>query len=244
MRRNCTWPDHDTILQRQQAFGYTFEDLRKILEPMAQDRRGSDRFHGYDAPLAVLSDRPQLLYNYFKQLFAQVTNPPIDANSEEIITATGTTIGPERNLIKPEPESCRQIRLKSPVLSNEELAKLRHIQRDGFKSVTLADLFDAAEGAAGLESAMQAVYAAADQAIADGATLLILSDRGVDSENAAIPALLAVSGLHHHLIRQGTRTKVSLLAGVRRTARSASFCLAARLRRRRDQSLSGVRNAG
>jgi len=203
--------DHDTVLQRQHAFGYTFEQLRKTLEPMA--RTGVDPIGsmGTDAPLAVLSDRPQLLYNYFKQLFAQVTNPPIDANFEEIITAQGTTIGAERNLIDPQPESCRQIRLKSPFLTNAELAKLRHIQRDGFKTVTLPTLFEAAEGAAGLENAMQALYTAADNAIAGGATLLILSDRGVDAGRAPIPALLATAGLHHHLIREGTRTKISLL---------------------------------
>jgi glutamate synthase domain-containing protein 2/glutamate synthase domain-containing protein 1/glutamate synthase domain-containing protein 3 len=204
-------PDHDTVLQRQQAFGYTFEQLRKIIEPMAKTGVDPIGSMGNDAPLAVLSDRPQLLYSYFKQLFAQVTNPPIDANFEEIITAQGTTIGPERNLIHPEPESCRQIRLKSPFLTNEELAKLRHIDRDGFKTVTLPILFPASEGTAGLEKAMEALYAAADEAISSGTTLLILSDRGIDGTHAAIPALLAVSGLHHHLIREGTRTKVSLL---------------------------------
>jgi glutamate synthase domain-containing protein 2/glutamate synthase domain-containing protein 1/glutamate synthase domain-containing protein 3 len=203
--------DRETVLQRQQAFGYTFEQLRKILEPMA--RTGVDPIGsmGNDAPLAVLSDKSQLLYSYFKQLFAQVTNPPIDANFEEIITAQGTTIGPEGNLIKPEPESCRQIRLKSPFLTNQELAKLRHIEREGYKTATLPTIFAAEGGTAGLEQAMQTLYELADKAILDGATLLILSDRGVDVKNAAIPALLAVSGLHHHLIREGTRTKVSLL---------------------------------
>jgi glutamate synthase domain-containing protein 2/glutamate synthase domain-containing protein 1/glutamate synthase domain-containing protein 3 len=201
----------ETLLQRQQAFGYSFEMLRKFLEPMAKigvDPIGS---MGHDAPLAVLSDRPQLMYNYFKQLFAQVTNPPIDSNFEEIITAQGTTLGPEGNLIDPRPESCRQIRLETPILKNEELAKLRHIERDGFKTAELAIVFPAAEGAQGMVSAIEAIYAQADRAIADGATLLILSDRSVNENNAAIPALLAVSGLHHHLIRQGTRTKVGLL---------------------------------
>jgi len=203
--------DHDTVLQRQQAFGYTFEQLRKIVEPMAKTGVDPIGSMGTDAPLAVLSERPQLLYNYFKQLFAQVTNPPIDANFEEIITAQGTTIGPERNLIQPEPESCRQIRLKTPFLTNDELAKLRHMKRSGFKTVTLPILFEAVQGTAGLESAMQALYTEADQAIQAGVTLLILSDRGVDSRKAPIPALLATSGLHHHLIREGTRTKVSLI---------------------------------
>ncbi|WP_248928770.1 glutamate synthase large subunit [Paenibacillus hamazuiensis] len=203
--------DHESLKQRQQAFGYTFEQLRKFLEPMAKigvDPVGS---MGYDAPLAVLSDRPQLLYNYFKQLFAQVTNPPIDSNFEEIITAQGTTIGPERSLIDPVPESCRQIRLGTPFLTNEELAKLRHIQQGGFKVAELPILFAASGGPEAMEKAVEELYAEADRAIADGATLLILSDRGVNGELAPIPALLAVSGLHHHLIREGTRTKVGLL---------------------------------
>ncbi|WP_372813763.1 glutamate synthase large subunit [Paenibacillus sp.] len=201
----------EALLQRQQAFGYTFEQLRKVLEPMA--RTGVDPIGsmGFDAPLAVLSERPQLLYSYFKQLFAQVTNPPIDANFEEIITAQGTTIGPEGSLIDPKPESCRQIRIETPILTNAELAKLRHIRREGFRTATLPMVFPAADGAEGLEKALAALFVSADEAIAGGATLLILSDRGVNEKLAAIPALLAVSGLHHHLIREGTRTKVGLL---------------------------------
>lgn len=166
---------------------------------------------GYDAPLAVLSDQPQRLYNYFKQMFAQVTNPPIDAIREEIITSTGTTIGPERNLLNPEPESCRQIRLDTPVLSNEDFAKIRHVHRPGFKSMTIPIFFTAADGAEGLRQALDVLCEAADRVISKGHNILILSDRGVDKDNAAIPALLAVSCLHHHLIRQGTRTKVSIL---------------------------------
>ncbi|MFC4776148.1 glutamate synthase large subunit [Paenibacillus sp. GCM10023252] len=204
-------PDHDTVQTRQQAFGYTFEDLRKVLEPMATKGEEPIGSMGYDAPLAVLSERPQRLYNYFKQLFAQVTNPPIDAIREEIITGTGTTIGPERNLLKPEPESCRQIRLETPILSNEDFAKLRHVRRPGFKSITLPIFFPADQGEAGLRAAIKQMCEAADRVIAKGHNILILSDRGVDAENAAIPALLAVSSLHHHLIREGTRTKVSLL---------------------------------
>ncbi|MEI7026502.1 glutamate synthase large subunit [Paenibacillus sp. y28] len=200
-----------TLVQRQQAFGYTFEQLRKILEPMGKTGVDPIGSMGYDAPLAVLSEKPQLLYNYFKQLFAQVTNPPIDSNFEEIVTAQVTTIGPERNLIDPQPESCRQIQLETPVITNEELAKIRHIDREGFKTATLPILFRAGGSGAALETAMQELYAAADQAIADGVNLIILSDRGVNSEMAAIPALLAVSGLHHHLIREGSRTKVGLI---------------------------------
>ncbi|QJD84868.1 glutamate synthase large subunit [Cohnella herbarum] len=204
-------PDHATVYRRQRAFGYTFEELRKVFEPMAQSGVEPIGSMGYDAPLAILSKRPQRLYNYFKQLFAQVTNPPIDAIREEIITATGTTIGPERNLLEPEPESCRQIKVKSPILSNEQFAKLRHIRRPGFKSITLPIFFLAGSGSQGLEAALAELCQAADRVIAHGHNILILSDRGIDCDNAAIPALLAVSCLHHHLIRAGTRTKVSLL---------------------------------
>ncbi len=204
-------PKHDNVQQLQLSFGYTFEDLRKVLEPMASTGQEAVASMGYDAPLAVLSDKPQRLYNYFKQMFAQVTNPPIDAIREEIITATGTTIGPERNLLHPEPESCRQIRLDTPVLSNEDFAKIRHVHRPGFKSMTIPIFFPAEEGAEGLRKALDGLCEAADRVIKKGHNILILSDRGVDKENAAIPALLAVSCLHHHLIRQGTRTKVSIL---------------------------------
>lgn len=204
-------PSHDTVQLRQQAFGYTFEDIRKVLEPMAGSGQEPLASMGYDAPLAVLSERPQRLYNYFKQLFAQVTNPPIDAIREEIITSTATTIGPERNLLNPEPESCRHIKLDTPILSNEQFAKLRHIRREGFKSITLPSFFTASEGEAGLRSALTMMCEAADRVIAKGHNIIILSDRGIDKENAAIPALLAVSALHHHLIRQGTRTKVGIM---------------------------------
>jgi len=204
-------PNHATVQMRQQAFGYTFEDIRKVLEPMAGSGMEPIASMGYDAPLAVLSERPQRLYNYFKQLFAQVTNPPIDAIREEIITATGTTIGPERNLLNPEPESCRHIKLDTPILSNEQFAKLRHVRRPGFRSITLPIFFPASEGETGLRAALTQMCEAADRVIAKGHNLLILSDRGVDKENAAIPALLAVAALHHHLIRQGTRTKVAIL---------------------------------
>lgn len=204
-------PDHATVHRRQSAFGYTYEELRKVLEPMATSGAEAIASMGYDAPLAILSDHPQRLYNYFKQMFAQVTNPPIDAIREEIVTSTGTTIGPERNLLHPEPESCRQIYLGTPVLSNEEFAKLRHLRRPGFKSITIPMFFLANEGAEGLRSALKVMCEAADRVIAKGHNVIILSDRGIDQDNVAIPALLAVSTLHHHLIRQGTRTKVSIL---------------------------------
>lgn len=204
-------PKHDNVQQLQQSFGYTFEDLRKVLEPMASTGAEAVGSMGYDSPLAVLSDRPQRLYNYFKQMFAQVTNPPIDAIREELVTSTATTIGPERNLLKAEPESCRQISLDSPILSNEDFAKLRHVRRAGFKSMSIPILFPAELGAEGLRIALERMNEAADRVMAKGHNILILSDRGVDRDNAAIPALLAVSSLHHHLIRSGTRTKVSIL---------------------------------
>ncbi|GAB4382087.1 MAG: glutamate synthase large subunit [Elainellaceae cyanobacterium] len=204
-------PDLTTVIQRQTAFGYTFEELRILLAPMARDGVEAIGSMGSDTPLAVLSDRPKLLYDYFQQLFAQVTNPPIDSIREEIITSAQTTIGAERNLLKPEPASCHLIKLKTPILSNEDLAKLKVINEDGFQSVTLPILFDPKTGVRGLEQALEDLFAQADQAIADGVSILILSDRGVNRDQAPIPALLAVSGLHHHLIQEGTRTRVGLV---------------------------------
>jgi len=204
-------PDHETVLQRQQAFGYTHEDLRILMAPMAIDGQEPVGSMGNDAPLAVLSNRPRLLYDYFAQLFAQVTNPPLDAIREELVTQMATTIGPERNLLKPEPESCHQIKLKSPILDNEELAKIRYVDLPGFRSITLPMLFPVAEGGAGLARALEDLCRKASQAIADGYTFIILSDRGVDKDHAPIPALLATAGVHHYLIREGTRTRVGLV---------------------------------
>ena len=217
--------DHDKILQRQQAFGYTFEDQRIFLGPMSKIGRDPVGSMGNDASLAVLSNRPQLLYNYFKQLFAQVTNPPLDPLKEEIITSSETTIGTERNLLVPEPESCRQIGLDTPVISDEELEQLRRVDLPGFKSTTLPILFNVADGEGGLEKAMDQLFEAADRAIEDGYTIIILSDRGVDEKSAPIPALLAVSGLHHHLIRCGTRTKVGIALESGEPREVHHFCL-------------------
>ena len=199
------------LTQRQMAFGYSFEDLRLLLTPMARDGVEAIGAMGTDTPLAILSNRSKLLYDYFQQLFAQVTNPPIDSIREEIITSAETTIGAERNLLNPEPESCHLIELKTPILSDAEFAKLKHINEGGFKSATLSTLFAPKSGVSGLEAAITEICAKADQAITDGVNILILSDRGVDASNAPIPALLAVSGLHHHLIRTGTRTRVGLV---------------------------------
>jgi glutamate synthase (ferredoxin) len=203
--------DPSQVLQLQQAFGYTFEDLRMLLTPMARDGVEAVGAMGIDTPLAVLSDRPKLLYDYFKQLFAQVTNPPIDSIREAIITSPETTIGAEGNLLKPKPESCHLIALKTPVITNAELAKLKYVSEQAFKSITLPILFNPKEGVKAMESALERIFAKTDEAINQGVNLIILSDRGVDKDKAPIPALLAVSGLHHHLIRNGSRTKVGII---------------------------------
>ncbi|MCX7886971.1 MAG: glutamate synthase large subunit, partial [Verrucomicrobiae bacterium] len=203
---------HRTGLRRlQKAFGYTYEDLRLILEPMARDAVQPIGSMGTHTPLAVLSNKPQLLYNYFKQLFAQVTNPPLDCIREEIVTSTITHLGTEGNLLEPQPASARMIKLPTPVLTERELDTLSALNLPGFRAVTLPMVFVAERGAAGLEAAMESLCQQASAAIAGGANLLILSDRGVDKDHAPIPALLAVAGLHHHLIREGTRTRASLI---------------------------------
>ncbi|MCO6453055.1 MAG: glutamate synthase large subunit [Caldilineales bacterium] len=203
--------DHDSIVQRQQAFGYTYETLRVIVGPMAQNAIEPIGSMGNDAPPAVLSNQSRLLYDYFKQLFAQVTNPPIDAIREELVTATEVMMGTELNLLDTRPEDCHQIKLKNPILTNEELAKIRHVAVPGFKSLTLPMLFDPSSGPDSLDRALDDMYEKARQAIGEGYNIFILSDRGVDRENAAIPALLAVSGLHHFLIREELRTQVAMI---------------------------------
>jgi glutamate synthase domain-containing protein 2/glutamate synthase domain-containing protein 1/glutamate synthase domain-containing protein 3 len=204
-------PDHGTILDRQQAFGYTLEDLKFILAPMAIQGEQPLGSMGNDTPLAVLSRRPQLLYNYFKQLFAQVTNPPIDPIREELVTSMVHYIGSNGSLFDETPDNCRQVRLESAILSNVELEKLRSISRPGFLSRTLSILFDPTTGAPGMETALNALCKEASRALDTGVNIIILSDRGVDREHAPIPALLAVSAVHHHLIREGTRTNVALV---------------------------------
>ncbi len=204
-------PDHSTVVRRQQAFGYTHEDVRVLLAPMAQNGEEALGSMGTDTALAVLSNRPRLLYDYFKQLFAQVTNPPLDAIREELITSMASTIGPEANLLDPRPESCRQITVTYPVISNEEVATLRFIEREGFKTATLQMLYNAADDGPGLERAMEQLCRKASRAVADGCTIVILSDRGVDQTHAPIPSLLATAGVHHYLVREGTRTRCALV---------------------------------
>ena len=202
---------HETVRRRQQIFGYTDEDLRILLAPMASAGEEPVGSMGTDAALAVLSDRPRLLYDYFTQVFAQVTNPPLDAIREELVTAMGSTIGPEGNLLDPQPESCHQINLKYPVIDNDQVAKLRHLYYPGFRSITLPMLFDPARGGADLGRAMEQLKDLASGAVAAGYNILILSDRGADRDRAPIPSLLATSGVHHHLVREGTRTRCGLV---------------------------------
>ena len=206
-------PDPDTLLHRQQAFGYTLEDLKFILTPMGSGGEEAIGSMGTDTPLAVLSDRAQPLFHYFQQLFAQVTNPPLDAIREELVTSMLTGAGGEGNLLDPKPESCQQIALDSPILDNDEMARLKQLDGSwkGFKSATLSMTFPAAEGGDGMGRALEAMFEKAVAAIKDGSNLLILSDRGVGPKNAPIPSLLACAGLHHHLVRVGMRTRAGLV---------------------------------
>ena len=203
--------DIKTLLQRQQAFGYTHEDLKTLMAPMAAKGMEPTGSMGTDAALAVLSNRSRLLYDYFKQLFAQVTNPPLDGIREELVTQVSSTIGREANPLKPGPEHCRQIKLNSPVITNEELARIRDMDMPGFKSTTISITYNVDNDGKGIRAGLERIYAEAEKAIADGITYIILSDRDIDKDNAPMPALLAVSGVHQHLIRQGLRAKVSLV---------------------------------
>jgi glutamate synthase domain-containing protein 2/glutamate synthase domain-containing protein 1/glutamate synthase domain-containing protein 3 len=205
-------PDHKTLLQRQIAFGYTSEDERIILAPMARDGVEAMGSMGNDAALAVLSNKPRLLYDYFKQLFAQVTNPPIDCIREELITSAETRLGSEGNLLHPGPSACRRVELKWPILTNEEFAKIRNLNLPGLRVGVLPILFRVTRGEQGLAKSMEELSAMARRMIEeDEINVIILSDRGVNRDYAPVPALLAIAGLHHYLIREGLRTRVSLV---------------------------------
>jgi glutamate synthase (ferredoxin) len=201
----------EELLEQQIAFGFTVEDLKYILGPMSNNGEESIGSMGTDTPLAVLSDKPQPLYNYFKQLFAQVTNPPLDAIREEIVTSVKTVIGPEGNLLDPQPESCHLISLKTPFIDNNQLNHFKAIRKGSLRSAVLSMLFPAGNGPDALENALEELCRKADKAIAKGAKVLILSDRGVNREYAPIPSLLAVAGLHNHLVRERKRTRVGLV---------------------------------
>src|SRR5512138_708618 len=207
-------PDHETVLRRQEVFGYTSEDVALLIAPMGANGAEPIGSMGTDTPPAVLSEKPQPLFSYFKQLFAQVTNPPVDAIREELIMAVDTAVGPEGNLLEPGPESAHQLSLPSAVLRNEELEKIRALdggeRAKGLRSITIPILFKPTGGAS-LRKALEDLRNRASEVIAEGYNLIVLSDRGHDAEYAPLPSLLAVSAVHHHLLHEGTRTRIGLI---------------------------------
>ena len=213
-REHILYP-HSSVVRRQRAFGYTEEELRILLTPMARNGAEPIGSMGTDTPIAALSDRPRILFDYFSQLFAQVTNPPLDAIREELVTSLGGSIGPEHNLLDPGAASCRQISLAFPVIDNDELAKIIHVNADGdnpgFAAHVVRGLFPIAGGGKALENRISEICLEISSAIAEGARLIVLSDRDGDGENAPIPSLLLTAAVHHHLIREKTRTQVGLV---------------------------------
>ena len=205
----------DSVLRRQQVFGYTHEELKIILAPMAKSGIEAIGSMGTDTPLAVLSTRPRLLFDYFQQLFAQVTNPPLDAIREEVVTSVGTAVGPEGNLLDATAEHCRQLVLPFPVINNDHLAKIIHINEDGryahLRSLVVSGLYRVAEGESGLRATLAQICDDISTAIDEGVRLIVLSDRNSDEVFAPIPSLLLTSAVHHHLIRTKQRTKVGLI---------------------------------
>ena len=206
---------HDSVLRRQQMFGYTHEELKIIVAPMAKGGLEPLGSMGTDTPIAVLSKRPRLLFDYFQQLFAQVTNPPLDAIREEVVTAVSRTVGPEANLLSAGPEACRQLAMPFPIIDNDDLARIIHINDDGnllhLKSAVISGLFRVSGGGEALREALTRVRSEVEDAIDDGARIIILSDRNSDEIHAPIPSLLMTSAVHHHLIRQKKRTLVGLI---------------------------------
>jgi glutamate synthase (NADPH) large chain len=213
-REHIVYP-HSSVVRRQRAFGYTEEEIRIIITPMAKNGAEPLGSMGTDTPIAALSDKSRLLFDYFAQLFAQVTNPPLDAIREELVTSLGGSIGPEHNLLDPGPSSCRQISLQFPVIDNDELAKIIHVNADGdqpgFECHVVRGLFPIAGGGKSLVARIEAIRKEVSKAIVEGARIIVLSDRDGDAENAPIPSLLLTSAVHHHLIREKTRTKVGLV---------------------------------
>lgn len=213
-REHIVYP-HSSVVRRQRAFGYTEEELRLIITPMAKNGAEPLGSMGTDTPIAALSEKPRLLFDYFAQLFAQVTNPPLDAIREELVTSLGGSIGPEHNLLDPGPSSCRQISLQFPVIDNDELAKIINVNADGdqpgFATHVVRGLFPIAGGGRSLVARLEQIRSEVSSAINEGARIIVLSDRDGDAENAPIPSLLLTSAVHHHLIREKTRTKVGLV---------------------------------
>ncbi|TCD47670.1 glutamate synthase large subunit [Chlorobium sp. N1] len=207
-------PDEDkySLTARQKVFGYTREDITMQIIPMSEKGVEMVGSMGNDTPLAALSNKPKLLYDYFKQLFAQVTNPPIDSLREEIVTSTSVMLGTEGNLLEAEEVNCRRVKLPHPILTNQDLEKIRGIDKPGFRAVTIPMFYDVARGGKGIEEAMQDIYRQTEQAAQVGVNIVILSDKGeIERDRAPIPALLAVSGLHNFLINAGIRTEIGLV---------------------------------
>ena len=203
--------DHETLLQRQRAFGYTEEDLRTLLKPLGEKGEEPLGSMGTDTPLACLSDKPQPLFNYFKQLFAQVTNPAIDPIREELVMSMTSYIGTERNILAETPQHCHTLKLPHPLLTNRDLEKLRRVSTGDFLAYTLPTLYNVHGGEVELERALDSLNKRASWAVKSGYTVLILSDRGLDEDSAPIPSLLAMTAVHHHLIREGLRTQCALV---------------------------------
>jgi glutamate synthase domain-containing protein 2/glutamate synthase domain-containing protein 3 len=203
--------DHESLYRRQWIFGYTLEDVKVQLLSMAETGQEAVHSMGNDAALAALSDRPQLLYNYFKQLFAQVTNPPIDPYRENLVMSLMSFIGREENLLDETPQHCHQLKLPHPVLSNDDMMKLRCVDIEGYRSCVLPILFNVSEGEQGLEKAIEELCKTTEAKVDEGYTLIILSDRGVDESKAPIPALLATAAVHHHLIKSQKRQLTGLV---------------------------------
>ena len=220
-------PEFATLLSRQKVFGYTTEDVNVLLTPMATESSEATGSMGNDTPLAVLSDRPRLLYDYFKQIFAQVSNPAIDSIREELVMSLTDHLGRKRNILDPGPEHAHMLKVEHPVLTNAQMAQLRELDHRGYYTKTLSLLFPAKAGPEGMASALQQLCTAAEATVREGCPLLVLSDRGVDAENVPIPALLATGAVHHHLIRKRIRYKMGLVVETGEAREIAHFCLLA-----------------
>ena len=217
--------DNDTLLVRQRAHGYTREDIRLVVRPMAQNGEEAIGSMGNDTPLAVLSERPQLVFNYFRQQFAQVTNPPVDSLRENLVMSMRTTLGAEQNLFDETPEHCHQLQLENPIITNAELRAIKDLDYRGLRTKTLDAVFPVEQHGAGLRDALESLCKSAEQAIDDGYSILVLSDRKHDNKLAPIPSLLATSAVHHHLIRAGKRTRCGIVVESGEPREIQHFCL-------------------
>ncbi len=215
----------ETLLTRQLALGYSVEDLQRLMTPMANNGMEPIGSMGNDAALAVLSDKPRLLYDYFKQTFAQVTNPPLDSDKESIVMSLECYIGPERNLLESTPEHCHRLLVQHPVLTNKQFAKIKEMNHRGWKTKVIDITFERSGEEKALLAALERICAEATQAINDGYSLVILSDRGIDDQHVAIPALLAVGTVHHHLVRTNSRTRLGIVIETGEVREVHHYCM-------------------